>query len=235
MGYGTGAIMACRATTQRDFEFARKFDLPIVQVVSRDGRLTTWRPRRPTEGIAVNPGDGRPDHGRIQDSHRPLAGRKGEGGRPTNYRLRDWLISRQRYWGAPIPIVHCPTCGEVPVPEAQLPVLLPDVENYQPSGTGESPLATIPEFVNTACPACGGPARRETDTMGGYACSSWYFLRFADSHNDRAFAAATAAITGCRWTCTPAASSMPAPTCSMPASGPRCCSTTGCWASRNRS
>jgi leucyl-tRNA synthetase len=97
--------------------------------------------------------------------------------------MRDWLISRQRYWGAPIPIVHCPVHGEVPVPEDQLPVLLPDVENYEPTGTGESPLALIPEFVNTTCPTCGGPARRETDTMGGFACSSWYFLRFADPHN----------------------------------------------------
>ena len=110
------------------------------------------------------------------------------GRRAVNYRLRDWLISRQRYWGAPIPIVHCALCGEVPVPETQLPVLLPEVENYQPSGTGESPLATIPEFYRTRCPACHGPARRETDTMGGYACSSWYFLRFADPKNDAAFA-----------------------------------------------
>jgi leucyl-tRNA synthetase len=106
-----------------------------------------------------------------------------------NFKLRDWLISRQRYWGAPIPIVHCAKCGEVAVPEDQLPVVLPDVENYQPSGTGESPLATIPEFVNTTCPQCGGPARRETDTMGGFACSSWYFLRFADPHNNETFAA----------------------------------------------
>ncbi|OYT68300.1 MAG: hypothetical protein CFK49_12740, partial [Armatimonadetes bacterium JP3_11] len=99
---------------------------------------------------------------------------QGIGQRKVQYRLRDWLISRQRYWGAPIPIVHCPACGEVPVPEDQLPVLLPDVEQYQPSGTGESPLASIPEFVNTPCPQCGQPAKRETDTMGGFACSSWY-------------------------------------------------------------
>lgn len=110
---------------------------------------------------------------------------RGIGQRKVQYRLRDWLISRQRYWGAPIPIIHCPACGEVPVPEDQLPVLLPDVEEYQPSGTGESPLANIPEFVNTTCPQCGQPARRETDTMGGFACSSWYFLRFCDPHNDQ--------------------------------------------------
>jgi len=110
---------------------------------------------------------------------------KGIGQGRINYRLRDWLISRQRYWGAPIPIIHCPKDGEVPVPENQLPVVLPDVEKYQPTGTGESPLAGIPEFVNTTCPVCGGPARRETDTLGGFACSSWYFLRFADPHNDK--------------------------------------------------
>jgi leucyl-tRNA synthetase len=111
---------------------------------------------------------------------------KGVGKGVVNYRLRDWLISRQRYWGAPIPILYCEKCGEVPVPEEQLPVILPPVENYQPSGTGESPLAGIPEFVHTTCPACAGPAKRETDTMGGFACSSWYFLRFADPHNDQA-------------------------------------------------
>ncbi len=110
---------------------------------------------------------------------------RGIGERKVNYRLRDWLISRQRYWGAPIPIIHCPACGEVPVPEDQLPVLLPDVEAYQPTGTGESPLANIPEFVNTTCPQCGQPAKRETDTMGGFACSSWYFFRFCDPKNDK--------------------------------------------------
>lgn len=110
----------------------------------------------------------------------------GNGKHAVNYKLRDWLISRQRYWGAPIPIIHCPDCGEVPVPEEDLPVLLPDVENYQPTGTGESPLAGIPEFVNTSCPKCGKPAKRETDTMGGFACSSWYFLRYVSPHLDSA-------------------------------------------------
>jgi len=110
----------------------------------------------------------------------------GKGRFSVNYKLRDWLISRQRYWGAPIPIIHCPKCGEVPVPEEDLPVLLPDVEHYEPTGTGESPLAAIPEFVNVSCPKCGGPAKRETDTMSGFACSSWYFLRFVSPHLDTA-------------------------------------------------
>ena len=110
----------------------------------------------------------------------------GRGKGAVNYKLRDWLISRQRYWGAPIPIIHCKKCGEVPVPEDQLPVELPDVENYIPSGSGESPLANIPEWVNVTCPNCGGPAKRETDTMGGFACSSWYFLRFVSPHLDTA-------------------------------------------------
>ena len=193
MGYGTGAIMCVPGHDDRDFEFARKFNLPIVQVVSRDGSTCDLQAAEAAEGIAVNSGQW---SGLSTAEFKKEIGRwleeKGIG-RPTiNYRLRDWLISRQRYWGAPIPIVHCPNCGEVPVPEAQLPVLLPDVENYQPSGTGESPLATIPEFVETICPACGGPARRETDTMGGYACSSWYFLRFADFGNNKFFASRSA-------------------------------------------
>jgi leucyl-tRNA synthetase len=193
MNYGTGAIMCVPGHDDRDFEFAKKFDLPIVQVVSRDGSTYDLKAAEAAEGIAVNSGAWT---GLPTNEFKKAIGRwleeKGIG-RPTiNYRLRDWLISRQRYWGAPIPIVHCPKCGEVPVPEAQLPVLLPYVENYQPSGTGESPLATIPEFVQTICPTCGGAARRETDTMGGYACSSWYFFRFADIGNDKFFASRSA-------------------------------------------
>ncbi|HEX7502734.1 MAG TPA: leucine--tRNA ligase, partial [Acidobacteriota bacterium] len=189
MGYGTGAIMCVPAHDERDFAFAKKFSLPIVQVVSRDGSVYDLAAAEATEGIAVNSGQW---SGLATPEFKKEIGRwlleKGIGRPTVHYRLRDWLISRQRYWGAPIPIVHCPACGEVAVPAAQLPVLLPDVENYQPTGTGESPLAAIPEFVNTVCPQCGGPARRETDTMGGYACSSWYFLRFADPGNDAAFA-----------------------------------------------
>jgi len=188
-GYGTGAIMCVPGHDERDFAFARKFGLPVVQVVSRDGSTYDLEAAEAIEGIAVRSGrwSGLPTSEFKQAIGRWLE-EQGIGRLTVNYRLRDWLISRQRYWGAPIPIVHCPSCGEVPVPEEQLPVLLPDVENYQPSGTGESPLAAIDEFVRTICPACGGPARRETDTMGGYACSSWYFLRFADPGNDAAFA-----------------------------------------------
>jgi leucyl-tRNA synthetase len=193
MSYGTGAIMCVPGHDDRDFEFANKFGLPIVQVVSRDGSTYNLKSAEAAEGIAVNSGEW---NGLPSAEFKKAIGRwlqKRGVGRPTiNYRLHDWLISRQRYWGAPIPIIHCPKCGEVPVPEAQLPVLLPDVENYQPSGTGESPLATIPEFVQTICPACGGTARRETDTMGGYACSAWYFLRFADVGNDKFFASRSA-------------------------------------------
>ncbi|MHB9131337.1 MAG: leucine--tRNA ligase [Armatimonadota bacterium] len=189
MGYGAGAIMAVPAHDQRDFAFARKYGLPVVPVYQQlDKAISGEAMTEATvgQGVAVvGPFAGEPDAPAtvikvihwLQEQH--------IGCGVVNYRMRDWLISRQRYWGAPIPIIHCPTCGEVPMPEDDLPVLLPEVENYQPSGTGESPLATIAVFVETTCPTCGGPARRETDTMGGFACSSWYFLRFADPHNTR--------------------------------------------------
>jgi leucyl-tRNA synthetase len=188
MTYGTGAIMAVPAHDERDYDFARKYGLPIRVVITPDGSVPdpNETPACYTgDGVMVNSGEfsGLPNREGMQRLAEWFEAR-GIGERKVNYRLRDWLISRQRYWGAPIPIVHCPACGEVPVPEDQLPVLLPDVEAYQPSGTGESPLANIPEFVNTTCPQCGQPARRETDTMGGFACSSWYFLRFCDPHND---------------------------------------------------
>jgi len=189
MGYGTGAIMAVPGHDQRDFEFAKKYGLPVIQVVSRDGSRYELTRAEPEEGIAVN--SGRFDGMTTAEFKKAIIGwleEKGIGKYAVNYRLRDWLISRQRYWGAPIPIVHCPSCGQVAVPEKDLPVLLPEVENYKPTGTGESPLAMIPEFVNTSCPRCHGPAKRETDTMGGYACSSWYFFRFVDPKNDREFA-----------------------------------------------
>jgi leucyl-tRNA synthetase len=191
MGYGTGAIMCVPAHDQRDFEFARQFKLPIRLVYSgndsdpksEDDMTAAFEHggkvinSGPFSGMTAGP-EVIPAFIAHLEKHKLGTGK-------VNYRLRDWLISRQRYWGAPIPIIHCPRDGQVPVPEDQLPVLLPDVKSYQPSGTGESPLATIPEFVNVECPLCGGEARRETDTMGGFACSSWYFLRFADPRNDK--------------------------------------------------
>ncbi len=191
--YGTGAVMAVPAHDQRDFEFARKYDLPIRLVYHTEGGPTSadeMTQALPDEGITVNSGEfnGLPNNSETIGRFIDWLEASSLGQRRTTYKLRDWLISRQRYWGAPIPIVHCPQCGEVPVPENQLPVLLPEVEHFQPSGTGESPLATIAEFVNTKCPTCGDDARRETDTMGGFACSSWYFLRYADPNNRTAFA-----------------------------------------------
>ena len=198
MGYGTGAIMAVPAHDQRDFEFARKYNIPVVLVYKTEDAQTAeaLAEALPTGGVMANftpsanaragtefPFAGLPNNKETVGQIIRWLEERGVGRGVINYRLRDWLISRQRYWGAPIPIIHCPTCGTVPVPDEQLPVLLPDVEKYQPTGTGESPLANIPEFVNTACPNCGEAARRETDTMGGTACSSWYFLRFADPNN----------------------------------------------------
>lgn len=190
MGYGTGAIMAVPAHDQRDFEFARKFNLPIVLVYAEPD---TPSEDQLTEAFATGgtfrEALGSPFSGEAQDKSvivpKVVAWieERGYGRGKVQYRLRDWLLSRQRYWGTPIPIVHCGSCGIVPVPEDQLPVVLPDVENYKPGPDGRSPLATIPEFVNTTCPTCGGPAERETDTMAGSVDSSWYFLRFADPNN----------------------------------------------------
>ena len=190
MGYGTGAIMAVPAHDERDFDFAKRYGLPIPIVITPPGWNGEPLEQAYTgEGTMVNSGEfsGLPSEEGKQRIAEWMEAR-GIGKRRVNYRLRDWLISRQRYWGAPIPIIHCPRCGEVPVPEEHLPVLLPNVEHYEPTGTGRSPLANIPEFVNTTCPQCGAPAERETDTMGGFACSSWYFLRFASPHeSDRPF------------------------------------------------
>lgn len=182
MGYGTGAIMAVPAHDERDNEFAIKFKLDINEVISSSKEINEIYTG---EGELKNSGkyDGFKSSEAREKIVQDLAVQK-LGLEKAQYKIRDWLISRQRYWGAPIPIIHCEKCGAVEVPEDQLPVLLPNVKSYEPSGDGRSPLATIPEFVNTTCPECAGKAERETDTMDGFACSSWYFLRFADPHND---------------------------------------------------
>lgn len=186
-GYGTGAIMAVPGEDQRDFEFAQKYDLPIVYTTKQQEFVnyqTEIKANRRNFELA-NSGDFDGlnfDEGRAKILDKIVELKVGN--EEINYKLRDWLISRQRYWGAPIPIIHCPKDGAVAVPEDQLPVLLPEITSYEPSGDGRSPLANVTEFVNTTCPTCGGPAKRETDTMDGFACSSWYFLRFADPHDD---------------------------------------------------
>jgi leucyl-tRNA synthetase len=188
LGYGTGAIMAAPGEDQRDFEFARKYGLEIPIVTApADGSKAPEDRAFADYGIAVNSGflNGMKTADAIAAVCK-YAEEHEIGRRTVSYRMRDWLISRQRYWGCPIPIMYCKRDGVVPVPEAELPVVLPDMTNYQPSGTGRSPLANVAEFVNTTCPKCGGPARRETDTLDGFACSSWYFLRFASPHYDLA-------------------------------------------------
>jgi len=183
-GYGSGAVMGVPAHDTRDFEFARKYDLPIKLVITPAGyQGESLQEAHTGSGKMVNSGsyDGVYSEAGIEQISAELSNR-GLGGKRVQYRMRDWLISRQRYWGTPIPIIHCEQCGEVPVPEEQLPVELPRIENYQPDGSGRSPLARLPNFVNTTCPRCAGMAQRETDTMGGFACSSWYFLRFTSPH-----------------------------------------------------
>ncbi len=185
--YGTGAIMCVPAHDDRDFEFAKKFDLPIVQVIAKDGKEIENMTEAYTDavGTMINSGDWNGmESAKLKFEAPQKIEEKGYGKKTTNYKLRDWVFSRQRYWGEPIPIIHCPHCGNVPVPEKELPLELPKVESYQPTGTGESPLAAIDEWVNTTCPVCGGPAKRETNTMPQWAGSSWYFLRYVDPHND---------------------------------------------------
>jgi len=188
MGYGAGAIMGVPAHDQRDFEFARKFGIPIRQVIRPEGEEPSdpanWTEAKEHLGVMVNSGpfDGVRAEEAIARVTRFLEN-QGIGRFTVTYRLRDWLISRQRYWGTPIPIIYCPKDGMVPVPEDQLPVLLP--EHVEFKSTGESPLRYEPEFLNTTCPVCGGPATREADTMDTFICSSWYFLRYADPQNDK--------------------------------------------------
>ena len=186
--YGTGAIMCVPAHDDRDFAFATKFNIPIIQVIAKDGKEIENMTEAYTEavGTMINSGEWNGMESSVLKKEAPhIIEEKGFGRATVNYKLRDWVFSRQRYWGEPIPIVHCPDCGAVPVPEDQLPLLLPDVESYEPTGTGESPLAAIDEWVNTTCPCCGKPAKRETNTMPQWAGSSWYFLRYVDNHNDK--------------------------------------------------
>ena len=190
MGYGTGAIMAVPAHDDRDWEFAKKFGCEIIEVVSggEDVQKAAFTAKDET-GILVNSDflNGKT----VKDAIPAMIAwleEKGIGHAKVQYKLRDWVFSRQRYWGEPIPLVHCEKCGWVPIPEEQLPLTLPDVESYEPTENGESPLAKMTDWVNTTCPCCGGPAKRETDTMPQWAGSSWYFLRYMDPHNDKALA-----------------------------------------------
>ena len=186
VSYGTGAIMAVPAHDTRDWEFAKKFNLPIIEVV-KGGDVEKEAFTDCETGIMVNSGilDGLT----VEEAKKRIIEHlteKGIGHEKVNFKLRDWVFSRQRYWGEPIPVVYCEKCGWVPLPEDQLPLTLPDVESYEPTDNGESPLAHMTDWVNTTCPHCGGPARRETDTMPQWAGSSWYFLRYMDPHNDQA-------------------------------------------------
>ncbi len=186
--YGTGAIMCVPAHDDRDFAFAKKFDLPIIQVIAKDGKEIENMEEAYTEasGTMINSGEWNGMESSVLKKEAPdMIEKKGFGRKKVNYKLRDWVFSRQRYWGEPIPIIHCPHCGNVPVPEDQLPLRLPEVESYQPTGTGESPLAAIDEWVNCTCPVCGAAAKRETNTMPQWAGSSWYFLRYVDNKNDK--------------------------------------------------
>lgn len=192
MSYGTGAIMAVPAHDERDWEFAKKFGLPLIQVVAKDGEEVDINEAAFTDvatGVLINSDfiNGL----EVKDAKAKMIAfleEKGIGTAKTNYKLRDWVFSRQRYWGEPIPIVECEKCGYVPIDERELPLMLPEVDSYMPTDNGESPLAAMTDWVNTTCPCCGGPAKRETDTMPQWAGSSWYFLRYTDPKNNEALA-----------------------------------------------
>ena len=192
MSYGTGAIMAVPAHDERDWEFAKKFGLPMIQVVAKNGEAVDIDAAAFTDvatGVLINSDfiNGL----EVKDAKAKMISfleEKGIGCAKTNYKLRDWVFSRQRYWGEPIPIVECEKCGYVPIDESELPLMLPEVDSYMPTDNGESPLAAMTDWVNTTCPCCGGPAKRETDTMPQWAGSSWYYLRYTDPHNDEALA-----------------------------------------------
>ncbi|MBQ5927935.1 MAG: leucine--tRNA ligase [Oscillibacter sp.] len=186
MSYGTGAVMGVPGHDQRDWEFATKFGLPIIEVVKGGDITKEAFTLKDDTGIMVNSGflDGMTVKEAIP-AMKEWVTKEGLGQSKTNYKLRDWVFSRQRYWGEPIPLVNCEKCGWVPLPEDQLPLLLPEVDSYEVTDTGESPLSKMTDWVNTTCPCCGGPAKRETDTMPQWAGSSWYFLRYMDAHNDK--------------------------------------------------
>ncbi len=189
ISYGTGAIMAVPAHDTRDWEFAKKFNLPIIEVVAGGEDVQKAPYTECAAGKLVNSGflDGMS----VEEAKKAIQNwlkERNLGELKTNYKLRDWVFSRQRYWGEPIPIVHCDNCGYVPLPESELPLVLPNVDSYEPTDNGESPLAKMTDWVNTTCPHCGGPAKRETDTMPQWAGSSWYFLRYCDPHNDKELA-----------------------------------------------
>lgn len=188
VSYGTGAIMAVPAHDTRDWEFAKKFDLPIIEVV-KGGNVQEGAYTDCATGIMVN--SGMLDGLTVDEAKKKIISwleSEGKGHSKVNYKLRDWVFSRQRYWGEPIPIVHCDKCGYVPIDESELPLRLPMVESYEPTDNGESPLAKMTDWLETTCPCCGGKAMRETDTMPQWAGSSWYFLRYMDPHNDKALA-----------------------------------------------
>lgn len=188
VSYGTGAIMAVPAHDTRDWEFAKKFDLPIIEVV-KGGNVQEEAYTDCATGIMVN--SGMLDGLTVDEAKKKIISwleSEGKGHSKVNYKLRDWVFSRQRYWGEPIPIVHCDKCGYVPIDESELPLKLPMVESYEPTDNGESPLAKMTDWLETTCPCCGGKAMRETDTMPQWAGSSWYFLRYMDPHNDKALA-----------------------------------------------
>ena len=187
MGYGTGAIMAVPAHDQRDWDFAHAFDIPIIEVI-KGGDISKEAYTGDGEMINSDYLNGLTNK---KDSIAKMIGileEKGIGHAGVQFKMKDWAFNRQRYWGEPIPLIHCPECGVVGVPYEELPLRLPEVKDFEPGEDGKSPLAKIPEFVNCTCPKCGGPAQRETDTMPQWAGSSWYFLRYCDPHNDKAFA-----------------------------------------------
>ena len=188
--YGTGAIMCVPAHDDRDFDFAKKFDIPIIQVISKDGKENPDLQAAYTEpGIMINSGEfSGMDSNKAKAEVPDILQSRGIGKKTVNYKLRDWVFSRQRYWGEPIPIVKCEKCGYVPLDESELPLVLPEVDSYMPTDNGESPLAAMTDWVNTTCPCCGGAAQRETDTMPQWAGSSWYFLRYCDPNNKEALA-----------------------------------------------